>query len=140
MKEIKFRAISKHDFKYIKKGQKGFMFYQQVIKDKEDISELWFVMENNPDFRYRFDDVLLDDDWIKMQFSGLHDTRDKEIYEGDIIKLPNTHICVIAWKNAQLLPVAIKKRWGIKKYEHWIARNAEILGNIYENSELIKRR
>ena len=91
MREIKFRALSKHDLKYIEKGEKGFMFYQQVIEDKDKIPELWFVNEEDPDFRYRFEVVFLDDDWYKMEYIGIKDEKnEREIYEGDIIiPVPN---------------------------------------------------
>lgn len=89
-------------------------------------------------------------DWIPLQFTGLYDVDGKEIYEGDIIE-------VYDWgQNAELLVTATVLwdpddhgwTWGIKGefysstprfevdvYDRW--RNVKVIGNIYENPELL---
>jgi uncharacterized phage protein (TIGR01671 family) len=53
-----------------------------------------------------------------MQYTGLHDKNGKEIYEGDIV----------TWGNET----------NLRGMEDGYNRDIEVIGNIYENPELIK--
>lgn len=65
-----------------------------------------------------------------QQFTGLSDRSGKEIYEGDICK-QNNLIDIIQWNNGSY-------------WYNWLEgsqienSNIEIIGNIYENPELVK--
>lgn len=73
-----------------------------------------------------------------MQFTGLLDKNGKEIYEGDILlidnsfklwKLPDSGIVEVKWIGAGFYPLCNDLTQVDK---------SEIIGNIYENPELLK--
>lgn len=111
MREIKFRKWSKNTEGKFR------------MKDVFDYDE----MSKNPKYW----------DAIYMQYTGLK-ANGKEIYEGDILRA-NDEVGVVEWDNY---------RWFIswKKYENGhpdlqLGRyntDLEIIGNIYENPELLK--
>ena len=87
-----------------------------------------------------------------MQFTGLLEKNGKEIYEGDIVKdLDNNLISVIEWEKAgymQRIRIAYEtldgKDYRKHDYENAITglaygRGLEVISNIYENPELIKK-
>jgi len=80
-------------------------------------------------------------DVILMQYTGLQDKKGAEIYEGDIIAYnvegtnEKTWISVILWKDGCL----IIEREEIPLVMDGTIYNIVIIGNIYENPELIKR-
>jgi len=76
----------------------------------------------------------IDDDLILMQYIGLKDRNSKEIYEGDIIRGLHDFgpggfhekIGVIQWFDE-----------GSYRMEYW--EQPEVIGNIYENPELLEQ-
>lgn len=72
------------------------------------------------------------------QFTGLRDKHGKEIYEGDILKC-GENIVVVSWHDNFGSFCVSKSGW---MYSHFFgeginAKECEILGNIYENPELL---
>ena len=76
---------------------------------------------------------------VLMQYTGLKDKNGKEIYEGDILNgdFPD----VVFWDND-------RGQWGLRNSENpddtlWEIKrdnNPEIIGNIYENPELLEEK
>jgi len=121
MREIKFRAWDK---------KKKELFYQ-----KDSPLEFFHVI------------ALFDEEPEIMQYAGLYDKNGKEIYEGDIFSHPEY---TPPFKSVVNLCVGFKDgmfqcgRGTTPEWWTYALRNfneaAEILGNIYENPELMKER
>ena len=127
---IKFRALDERnevmhfDFQYISNGE-----------EESD----WIVFKSD---KNTFDPITLNPYLRRqlkiMQFTGLLDKNGKEIYEGDILQArdkwadPKVLLTVVFqagayWSNGEKHAMPL---WDIHPY-------AEVLGNIYENPELL---
>ncbi len=87
-------------------------------------------------------------DLILMQFTGLLDKKGKEIYGGDILEVVErrlTYIVEVFWdKNSAMFQVRCEKPHKDYGYlfefipDEFDKIRLEIIGNIYENEDLIK--
>jgi hypothetical protein len=66
-----------------------------------------------------------------MQFTGLFDKNGKEIYEGDVVD-SDQGVREIKWEQCGFSPFH-ENGWG-----DWNENNMVVIGNIYENPELLK--
>ena len=81
-------------------------------------------------------DVLADENYIFMQSTGLFDKNGKEVYEGDLITWGGGGIHLIEFRDTS---------WAFKN-EQWLFSmitqkerdSFEVIGNIFENPDLIK--
>lgn len=83
-------------------------------------------------------------EWIRGQFTGLKDRNGKEIYEGDIVNTAPYVDCIkkrmkidTYWKKVEfykdrIIPFDYTEEYGSP------AEECEVIGNIYENPELLK--
>ena len=86
------------------------------------------------------------DGYNVMQYTGLKDRNGKEIYEGDIIRVSNNGVfignCEIVWKGCGFWFKDID--FTSDTYENLFVYDQcgyelEVIGNIYENPELLKQ-
>ena len=91
-----------------------------------------------------FDDYteFLTEDWFKdgeiTQFTGLHDKNSKEIYEGDILESPGWDWKLIFWSEEYSGWCFSTSNAGAIKFTKDEAATSWIIGNIYENPELME--
>ena len=72
------------------------------------------------------------------QYTGLKDKSGKEIYEGDVVRNPDDEpqiIDKVVWKHNGWVLQSFKDDWDTSS----ITSNLIIIGNIYENPELIEK-
>lgn len=130
MRTIKFRAWNPDSKKmtYIPNYEGSYLHLggnHGFIKDLD-----WYVSNGQSSCAYSDRSTL-------MQFTGLLDKNGKEIYEGDIVKSPEcdnqqeVKYCDIQESDDMTAP-------GIGFQFNTNPQDMEIIGNIYENPELIK--
>lgn len=68
-----------------------------------------------------------------MQYTGIKDKNGKEVYEGDIVLYAGGYRGVVVWDT-------ITDGWRIRVNDTFNTRSndMEVIGNIYENPELVK--
>lgn len=123
MREIKFRAYNKGN----KKNK-----WMEVVS-------LWF--RNDGSVGHVYGHVLTGDsqtwfnDFELMQYTGLKDKNGKEIYEGDIIKY---HFRTVS-DNEEFISKVLFDECMWLTDEHSLNRmnDIEVVGNVFENSELL---
>ena len=77
------------------------------------------------------------------QFTGLKDKNGKEIYEGDIAKIILFNVLGIPIEKVNEIIFrsgcfGITEKEQFKSFEEFIKEQVEVIGNIYENPELLK--
>ena len=124
MREIKYKA-------YIK-SLKWIVPVERINFDVRTV-EVDLSSGNGDTCDYDFDEVEL------MQFTGLKDKNGKEIYEGDVTK-HHSHNTISKWiYSSRYLQFMSLESDGTHRYYFDIDKDKlEVIGNIYQNPELME--
>ncbi len=123
---IKFRAKSELTGQWI---------YGDLLSQKEPP----IIIEQDEKYKGDFSETTAIRESVG-QFTGMLDKNGTEIYEGDIVRTGTDKLMVITWSKRFASFCIERDGWG---FSHWFgeafeATDCEVVGNIFDNSELLK--
>lgn len=134
MREIKFRAWIK--------DPKEMVYYDKLMLFNGSDEAIAF---HNLETSY-IDDYEVETPFELMQFTGLKDKNGKGIYEGDVCHFLREDNTIFDNDQERTFAVVwddIQARFGVTHSQiplaHFEADNLEVIGNIYENPELLNK-
>ena len=131
MREIKFRAWDKND-------KRIFIDPQMIDFYNKKIGYMQYQTEYMSDTSYSIPVGFEEFEYSElMEWTGLYDKNGEEIYEGDIFHIGSKKILyVVEWIDCGLKGRQIKNISWIG-LDYW-KDDIEVIGNIYENPELME--
>jgi uncharacterized phage protein (TIGR01671 family) len=82
--------------------------------------------------------------WVLMQFTGLQDKAQKDIYDLDIVRFADKYNYIVKWDDGRWVCDHVIERWGRwgnlhRAFEHDLNQyDFKVIGNLYENPDLIE--
>ena len=130
-REIKFRAWV-NGFLPAQSGMfYGLDLYRNTISGGYDRIGVW---RNNNRYHFKSEEEPFE----LMQYTGLKDKNGVEIYEGDILRIGSSLIEEVKWVGVGDWVGAKQPMVGFISYETIYPKPIEVIGNIYENPELLR--
>lgn len=119
MRELKFRAWDKKSNKWVT--------HEQHLEDTKVSASV------KPPSILK----IFHPDWIFQQYIGIKDRNRKEIFEGDIVSwgYSDIEICIV---EEDYSGFALRGKEDVDSISFPDHRSLEVIGNIYENPELLK--
>jgi len=130
MREIKFRAWDKKNKKMLYPGNEWYDICCGAIEGVLAIphSSVYDGVENKSK------------EWIPMQYTGLKDKNGREIYEGDIVRFKDwwdeEMVGEVRYSEKDMAFTIVNDFWD--GFPIMYADDLEVIGNIYENPELLE--
>ena len=127
MREIKFKGIDNANDEWI---------YGSLVKVDED----YYILEDGETQAHSYNKV---DENSIGQYTGLKDKYNNEIYEGDILELTyfddSKNVMYVSYNDsAKFVLIEQVKNLSINM-EFFDKENMEVIGNIYEDKELLRK-
>ena len=116
MREIKFKAWDKKEKKMLNRfeiTQDGFVGYTDMFETYHPLPEV-----------------------VLIQYTGLKDKNGVEIYEGNIVEIDTGAIGEVVF-NDECAYFSIETKTGIFLFEDIPLKAIKVIGNIFENKELL---
>ena len=118
---------------------------KEMFKDTFAITESGQVVVVEQEFVTSIPDYVFVDHLVIMQSTGLHDKNGKEVFEGDILGIDTDEEIVnvnIYWDSKHALFMFESKKYNEEELLAELVEDNtypfEIIGNIYENPELLE--
>lgn len=143
MREIKYRGYSEYHKKWLYGSLVDNLFVKRTTKEKCS-----YVFDTSLNENYDCWEDFIQDEEIEVitesvgQSTGLKDKNGVEIYEGDIVNIRGGAFYQGYWEIDEIFEVVYDKYGFLLKNKDckesfWIAEEIEVIGNIYENGDLL---